>query len=89
MKKEKKVKSNKHALFEDDSSSSDEEEDSHESDELIPAMPAKDPAELVFEKGVQDMNDFLHKVKEFEKITNSHFEDKWKIKDLAFQPLKV
>ena len=49
----------------------------------------EDPAELVFEKGVQDMNDFLHKVKEFEKITNSHFEDKWKIKDLAFQPLKV
>ena len=44
----------------------------------------EDPAEIVFDKGVQDMNDFLHKVKEFEKITNSHFEDKWKIKDLAF-----
>lgn len=35
------------------------------------------------------MNDFLRKVKEFEKITNSHFADQWKIKDLAFQPLKV
>lgn len=49
----------------------------------------EDPAEQVFDTGVQNMNDFLDKVKEFEKITNQHFGDQWKIKDLAFQPLKV
>ena len=35
------------------------------------------------------MNTFLQKVKDFERLTNEHLNDQWKIKDLAFQPLKV
>ena len=44
-------------------------------------------AELVFDQGVKNMNDFTTKIKQFEQITNKHMRDIWKIKDLAFQPL--
>lgn len=35
------------------------------------------------------MNEFLDKINKFEKITNNSLTDLWKIKDFAFQPLKV
>lgn len=35
------------------------------------------------------MNEFLEKINQFEKITNSRLLDMWRIKDTAFQPLKV
>lgn len=43
----------------------------------------------MFEEGVKNMNDFLEQINKFEKITNSRLIDLWKIKDTAFQPLKV
>jgi hypothetical protein len=39
--------------------------------------------------GVNNMNDFLRKVSQFEQITNDQLKDVWRIKDLAFVPLEV
>jgi hypothetical protein len=39
--------------------------------------------------GVNNMNDFLRKVNQFEQITNDQLKDVWRIKDLAFVPLEV
>jgi hypothetical protein len=47
------------------------------------------PQEEVFEKGVKNMNNFLDQINKYEKITNSRLVDLWRIKDTAFQPLKV
>ncbi len=38
---------------------------------------------------MKNMNEFIDKVNQFEKITNSRLIDMWQIKDTAFQPLKV
>lgn len=35
------------------------------------------------------MNKFLERVNQFEKITNEHMTDLWRIKDMAFQPLET
>lgn len=48
-----------------------------------------DYTKVVFDEGVNNMNDFLNKIKQFEQITNQHMTDIWRIKDLAFQPLQV
>jgi hypothetical protein len=39
--------------------------------------------------GVNNINDFLRKVSQFEQITNDQLKDVWRIKDLAFVPLEV
>ena len=38
---------------------------------------------------MENVNNFLKKVREFEEITNRQITDMWRIKDMAFQPLKV
>lgn len=48
-----------------------------------------DYTKVVFDEGVNNMNEFLTKIKQFEQITNQHMTDIWRIKDLAFQPLQV
>jgi hypothetical protein len=44
----------------------------------------EDPSEIVFEEGVSNMNEFLDRVNQFERITNERMTDLWRIKDLAF-----
>ena len=43
----------------------------------------------MWDKGVSNMNEFLDKLNQFEKITTNSLHDLWKMKDLAFQPIKV
>ena len=38
---------------------------------------------------MKNMNDFLDKINQFEKITNERLVNLWRIKDTAFQPLRV
>jgi hypothetical protein len=52
-------------------------------------LPQKDPAEAIFDKGLNQMNDFLNKVKQFERITQDSLKDLWRIRDVAFVPLEV
>ena len=52
--------------------------------------PVEDPADLIFDKNMEKVNDFLLKVREFETITSiQQATDMWRIKDMAFQPLRV
>ena len=44
---------------------------------------------MIFERGVNNMNEFLSRVTQFEQITNKQMNDIWRMRDLAFQPLKV
>lgn len=46
-----------------------------------------DYTKVVFDGGVNNVNDYLKKIQQFEQITNQHMTDIWRIKDLAFQPL--
>lgn len=48
-----------------------------------------DYTKVVFDGGVNNVNDYLKKIQQFEQITNQHMTDIWRIKDLAFQPLQV
>jgi hypothetical protein len=38
---------------------------------------------------VSNVNDFLQRIAKFERSTNSDLTDLWRIKDMAFQPLRV
>jgi hypothetical protein len=71
---------------ESDSSEEDRKADIQEKEMYI---PQKDPAELIFDNGVQSMNEFLNKVQKFEAITNEQMKDLWRIKEVAFVPLEV
>jgi len=43
----------------------------------------------VFDDNVSNVNDFLQRIAKFERSTNSDLTDLWRIKDMAFQPLRV
>jgi hypothetical protein len=47
-------------------------------------IPSKDPAEMIFERGLHSMNEFLNRVKQFESITQDSLKDLWRIRDVAF-----
>jgi len=53
------------------------------------AVGIEDPAEQIFDDNVANVNAFLTQIQKFESSTNSDITDLWRIKDMAFQPLKV
>jgi hypothetical protein len=38
----------------------------------------------VFDKGKDELNDFISRVNQFEEITNASLKDLWRIKDVGF-----
>ena len=52
-------------------------------------LRTEDPAEQVFDDNVTNVNTFLQRIAKFEMSTNSQLTDLWRIKDMAFQPLRV
>jgi len=72
-------------LLKDSSSEHTSDEESQEEVKVEDALiPQKDPAEKVFDDNVENVNNFLKKVREFEEITNRQITDMWRIKDMAF-----
>lgn len=57
----------------------------------MPYLPlVEDPADLIFDSSMEKLNDFLLQVRKFETITSANqASDMWRIKDMAFQPLRV
>jgi len=51
------------------------------------SVPSKNPKDEVFDKGKDELNEFISKVNQFEEITNASLKDLWRIKDVGFQPL--
>ena len=52
----------------------------------------EDPAEQVFDDNITNVNDFLTRIAKFEmstNLSNGQMADLWRIKDMAFQPLRV
>ena len=47
------------------------------------------PEEKIFEQGVIDLNKFIEKINQFEKITNQSLLDIWRDNGPLFQPIKV
>lgn len=79
-------------LFKDvdtDSDVSDEDEQQQNNPQSNAYIPQRDPAEAMLEGGIQNVNSFLKRIKEFENITNEQLKDLWRIRDLAFAPLEV
>lgn len=52
-------------------------------------MRAEDPAEQVFDDNMENVNNFLKQITDFERATDNQMADLWRIKDMAYQPLKV
>ena len=53
------------------------------------SLLTEDPAEQVFDTNMDNVNSFLQRIAKFEMNTNSQMTDLWRIKDMAFQPLRV
>lgn len=66
-----------------DDSSEEEKRDSSDEDQQV-LIPAKDPAEQVFDDNIENVNNFLQRIAKFEMSTNSGMTDMWRIKDMAF-----
>ena len=56
---------------------------------LFDTIILENPQEFLFDKAKNEMGDFIDKINNFEKITNSSLKDLWRIKDIGFQPLQV
>jgi hypothetical protein len=54
---------------------------------LLSNFKIENPKDEVFDKGKDQLNDFISKVNQFEEITNASLKDLWRIKDVGFQPL--
>ena len=52
-------------------------------------LPIEDPADAVFDDNMDHVNMFMTNIAKFEMSTNNQITDLWRIKDMAFQPLKV
>lgn len=56
---------------------------------MLISTTIEDPTEQVFDDGIDNINMFLNHVAKFEMATNNQLSDLWRIKDMAFQPLRV
>ena len=56
---------------------------------MLISSTIEDPTEQVFDDGIDNINMFLNHVAKFEMATNNQLSDLWRIKDMAFQPLRV